>query len=280
MRIKWHCFCEDNAELQELLRQYSIQPEVVPGYQDELLSVPARLVFDLFEDAPFFPIIRQQIPEGAVLSASLCFSDDEINAAQWLMVRGQSLELEIDNVSDAFYCEEYIDENRARHRYRTGRPFSLRKPVKWDRRHYFCCAYELGEDYLFCHDTAKKVLLENQCAVQFEPVYHTKTGQPIPELSFLNLTQVIPSEKIRWGRGAAELVCPQCGRKQIDCGGDFQLHASEAALNTMGNFFRTEPIFGGGNLLSPIHVMTQELYQVLKQKSMTRNLEFTPVVPF
>ncbi len=280
MRIKWHYFCDDNSVLQEVLRQHSIQFDVLPGYQDELLLVPSHLVFDIFEDSPFFPIIRQQIPDGAVSSPSLCFTDNELDAAQWLTVRGKSMQIEIDNASDAFYCEEYIDENCARHRYRTGRSFFLRKPVKWDRRHYFYCSYDLGEDYLFCCDMARDLLAEYHCEIQYEPVYSAKTKQPIPDLSFLNLTQVIPGKKIRWERGATELVCPQCGRKQIDYSGDFQLHALESTLNTMGNFFRTEAIFGSGNFLSPINVITQKLYQGLKRKSMIRNLEFTPVVPF
>lgn len=81
-------------------------------------------------------------------------------------------------------------------------------------------------------------------------------------------------------RGAEELVCPQCGKAQIDYGGDFQLHASEAALNSMGNYFRTEAIFGGGNFLSPIHIVTQALYRALTERGMTRGLRFTPVVLF
>ena len=86
MRIKWHYFCDDNSVLQEVLRQYSIQFDVLPGYQDELLLVPSHLVFDIFEDSPFFTIIRQQIPDGAGSSPSLCFADNELDAAQWLRI--------------------------------------------------------------------------------------------------------------------------------------------------------------------------------------------------
>ena len=86
MRIKWHYFCDDNSVLQEVLRQYSIQFDVLPGYQDELLLVPSHLVFDIFEDSPLFPIIRQQIPDGAVSSPSLCFTDNELDAAQLLRI--------------------------------------------------------------------------------------------------------------------------------------------------------------------------------------------------
>ena len=152
--------------------------------------------------------------------------------------------------------------------------------VKWNRRHFFCCAYALGEEYLFCNDLAKDVLIQHKCAVHYEPVYHARTKQVIPNLTFLDLTQVIPREDIRWQRGATEIVCPQCGKTQIDYGGDFQLCASEAVLQKMGNLFRTEALFGGGNLLRPINIVTQELYQALRQQAMTRNLVFTPVVPF
>lgn len=69
-------------------------------------------------------------------------------------------------------------------------------------------------------------------------------------------------------------------KRKSTTGGDFQLHASEAALNSMGNYFRTEAIFGGGNFLSPIHIVTQALYRALTERGMTRGLRFTPVVLF
>ena len=280
MKTKWHYFCTASPELLDALKQHAVPVEISPAYQDKLLSIPARLTFDLFEDDSFFADIRAQLPEDTVSTPDLCFSDAELQAAQWLTVRGTNLRLEIANPSDAFYCTEPIDETRARHRYRTGQPFSLRMPVKWDRQHYFCCAYDLGDDYLFCRDMAKDVLEEFHCEIQYEPVYAAKTGQPIPDLSFLNLTQVLPQETIRWERGTEELVCPQCGKTQIDYSGDFQLHASEATLNSMGNFFRTEAIFGGGSFLSPIHIVTQALYRALTERGMTRGLRFTPVVLF
>ena len=154
MKTKWHYFCTASPELLDALKQHAVPVEISPAYQDELLSIPARLTFDLFEDDSFFADIRAQLPEDTVSTPDLCFSDAELQAAQWLTVRGTNLRLEIANPSDAFYCTEPIDETRARHRYRTGQPFSLRKPVKWDRQHYFCCAYDLGDDYLFCIDSA------------------------------------------------------------------------------------------------------------------------------
>ena len=183
MKTKWHYFCTASPELLDALKQHAVPVEISPAYQDELLSIPARLTFDLFEDDSFFADIRAQLPEDTVSTPDLCFSDAELQAAQWLTVRGTNLLLEIANPSDAFYCTEPIDETRARHRYRT---------VKWDRQHYFCCAYDLGDDYLFCRDMAKDVLEEFHCEIQYEPVYAAKTGQPIPDLSFLNLTQVLP----------------------------------------------------------------------------------------
>ena len=99
MKIKWHYSCTASPELLNLLKQHAVPSEITPAYQDELLSIPAHLTFDLFEDDSFFSDIRAQLPEDAVSTPDLCFSDAELQEAQWLTVRGTNLRLEIANSS-------------------------------------------------------------------------------------------------------------------------------------------------------------------------------------
>lgn len=277
MRIRWHYYCSYDENLVSFLHSHNISAKITYGYQDETMNIPSLLSFDIYEDHSAFPFVVQQLNGICEGIPSIDYTDDDLNSAQFLTMRGGTMRLDLTNETESFYCTEYIDKTRARHRYRTGTPLFAEKPVKWGTRQFFCCAYTMGENYLFCNDFAKHFLTQHNCPVQFEPILHGKTRQAISNLFFLHPTEVISSQYIRWNRGAHTLTCPECGAKQIDYGNDFQLHLSKEVASTMGNFFQTEAIFGGGNFLSPINIISQELYQAMKAASITNNLIFAPI---
>lgn len=278
MRVKWHYYCSFSNELKESLDTLCIKSETIQLFHDGEISVPAILVFDVFEDTPVWEELLKVTPPTAQAIPQICFSDKEMSEAEWLAVRGTSMKLEI--ADECFYMTELINDHQAYHRYRTDQPLKLQKMVKWSSRQFFYCAYELGYENLFCNDAAKSVLNKCGCDVQFEPVFNAKTGTQIPNISFMNIARVVSTSDISWNRGATEIICPICGKMKIDYGGDFQLYIANSALKKAGNLCRTEAIFGGGNFQKPITVVSQELYQTFKRQSMTRNLTFTPIAVF
>lgn len=155
MRIKWHYFCDYDKKLVSFLHQCDISTDATSGYQDDFVKIPPMLSFDVYEDYASFPFVVQKMHGICEGIPSIEYTDEDLNSAQFLTVRGSTTQLDLENETESFYCTEYIDDTRARHRDRTDSPFFISKPVKWGTRQFFSCAYALGENHLFCNDIAK-----------------------------------------------------------------------------------------------------------------------------
>ena len=272
----------------ELLEYHnlSIEPFYRPG-SDDLVAV----VVDVEETHIHFQDIIALLggSENTGYTTVMHFpkyTEAEMLSAQWLSVRSSyskvipENEFEITN----YYCSNGTDSAgniHWQHKDESGM-YVVKKGVKWGRQHF--ASSITGEQYLFCSDSARSILLENGIgAIEFCPVLHKSSQAPVDNLYQMISTYTIPDGAIVGVQYSQEVICSQCGMHMIQSKDDRCRYAIRNGMIPENiDYCTTLPLFLGQQEGSPCDafrrvLISQKLYRVLKRKKIDRALWFEPI---
>ena len=220
----------------------------------------------------------QSIEHGSVISDVL-FSEKERSAAEWLSCRAKTAKVELEREEDTItLSERYDGGEKARHRFLSGKPFYVSRPVRHSASQHFFCSDSASFYHIFCDERAKEALSPFCDAVAFREVLHARTEAPMTDLYYLEIKQAISSNAMDLAASPEQYICPICGRKTF-FPPDPPLRVKRDALRSMPAICKTEEIFSfGGNLAVPLNLVSQEVYQLMVTNRLGRGLRFDPVM--
>ena len=264
------------------LENYLFANQITYRRTDEKSGLDA-LIFTITDRNDQFQRLKQELlpmaeGEGTVLEYAE-YSEAERRAAPWLTCRAiTGGKLQLARETETFTCKEYISEDRAYHRFLSGKPFYTNKPVRHTPSQNFFWAYGATDHNLFCTERAKKLLEQFAAPVAFRDVLHAKTEQPIGDLYYMDILCCLPDDAVDLSCAYEEYTCPICGQKTWFPPKTQPLLVKESALAEAPAICKTPQVFSyGGNISFSIILFSQNMYQTLRGHKMDRGLEFEPI---
>jgi len=259
------------------------------GFLPELFRISHNLiVFDIYDDDERLPLIKERFPNFHPLSSWYEFSDEEVEAADWLTMRSTNWKLEPVDLSHTFKygsCQWTVPGDlefpfRYYHAEQVA-PYVFNRRVKWGRTQ-FLSSHTGNIQAIFCSDLAKSVI-ENAglkgCA--FAPVLRYKQDIAIPDVNQLVFENIIPDSCLRMYKEKEVWHCPVCGKPQYIVNAlsrpvvDSRALGDNDFFSTTNNHSFDRRVFAGA-----FYIVSQKAYRVLKEHHLTRSLEFFPLLTF
>ncbi len=277
MRVKHHYYTSvyDSSMLQYLSSAAISYEIVLPPEAKEGHDERGILVFDLYEGTDAYEHFSFQA--GIEDIRIVEYDKEELWNADWLTFSGKSMFLDLMREDTLFSDRPCCADGIARHRILAGAAFYLKKPVRWGKSH-FVCSYSLGYNYLFCDDIAKNVILGNAADVSFERVFHSRTNSVLDNVYYLKINKTIPAEAVVPTGKEQVIVCPVCGKVQYDYGPDYELCINASYLESGWPICKTLDLFGSTSFLSPMNIMSHEMYAQLVDAKLTRHMDIRPII--
>lgn len=268
----WHFSCYSSDLLIEKLQDLHISFELATTISGK----SSLLRFDVSEKHPDYEQLRSMCGEDVTDTYKITCTPEDMASAQWFAFQPLTTKIELDRYKETFTLAETFDNGRkAHHKYRTGKSVYVRRTPKYSKQqHFFGCID--SPSYVFCSAVAKKCLSSLEENLEFAPILHTKTGEPVEDLYEMKIHDVLPLEMIDLSNSESTYSCPVCGK---------QTHMPPVPLRVYGEtlnndvmFYKTVPEFSfGGNVAFEINIMSQAAYRELKRFHLLRGLELIPV---
>lgn len=298
MHYQWHYVLYGSGiqKLKNYLEEnYGVSPSQI--YYDAQGIDLWSIILDIEETHPHFDEVTTVLANGLVnagwesnsqnvpiLMHFPIYTEEELRSAQWLSMRSSFSKILAENNSelikiDCIFGTDKWGNASGRHIRFNGVP-AVKKPVKWRRNHF---ASLMGnENQLFCDNLTKRVLAENGiCGIDYGPVIHKKTRQPIEDLQQMLSTYTVPNGAIVGLDWTDEYRCEYCGMQMISiCDDRYKYGIRNGSIPEYIDFCRTLPLFTHKPYLAngrEVVLVSQKLYRVLKENMLDASLWFEPV---
>ena len=281
MRIKHHYFLEKKTRLEVFLDKNHVTYEICPSTNIKLSWV----VFDLYEDQETFKKFKILFPFSVSIIIETEYSAEEIEKAEWLIVRSinSKLKQESDEETFVYLCptRNACKEIKYRHIEQVG-PFLSKKKIKWKTNQFFCGTDATGENYIFCKELTKTMISDLWEGLDFWSVKKYDTKQKIEDVYQLHFKQILPLEAIALTGKEKISTCKSCGRKKVYIDERYQLALKKEYMGKKShqNVYVTEKIWSydriGWHTVS-FNVVPHEFYQFCKDNRIDRGLVYEPI---
>lgn len=273
MIILQHYVCVAQTNICDFLKQNHVDFQLITDEN----SLKDRISFEIAEnDGAFASLSELQLTE-CVVTRRILYEKKEIEESSWLTCTPTSKKIQLSNTDDSFLILEMYGDGKARHRLLTGKPFYISKPFRHSPNQHFWGADEVPNQ-LFCSEHAKRLLSRFEPEITFEPVYHSKIGEPIGDVYAIHIHHSLPKRAIDLSLSEEKFICPVCQKETFLP--PPMLRIQSEFLDESHPICKTEEIFGwGGNYAAPINIISNAVYQFLKENQLLRGLYFEPVVP-
>ena len=270
MKIFYHCVWDYNEKDASFLELHSIPYK---WYHEANYS---WLIVEIDEQNPYCSDVLS-LAEGHLFYRYLSYTDRDLQKAEYLTIRAANVSFNLENIDQTFeFWEPSGGYGGYYHKKMKSDTFYIKKPIKWGKSH-FKASYDTGNTHLFCDDLACSILSQYK-EVSMLPVFHSRTKQGMENEWYIRFEHVLPVEIIHVEKEKI-YKCPACGMETWLVGPDHQLMLKKNELPTNRIMFKTPDIYSsGGNFRFPINVISHDIYVILKQKNMTKNLVLEPVV--
>lgn len=268
MKINHHITLKIDEERKSILKNIGIDANKY-AWKTFSWSTNENITFDIKEDDPRWPAIQQSYKKwgGGTDVVDTRFSASELEKAQYL------------SVNSTWYChsdEDYLhncyDNSDKCKQCGIGKiqvnPFRMRMEPKWGTRH--CIQFYGFYDLLFVRPEVWNDIFK-PFGICYEPVYKKNTDEELKTVVQLKIDDAnspMQTEKLNY------VICPSCCQKKYDSVQRGPLPCFEQTRSD--NLLKTQEYFGSGALAFNLLVISQELYQAIKQYKL-KSLHFIPL---
>lgn len=205
------------------------------------------------------------------------FSPEELNAAQWLMIRSRWLydypqpEDHFQSVTYQGTCWECGSGSIQQAAFR------FKKQPQWGRRSF--CMTNWIEDELFLSAKAKEKLQQEEIpGISFRQVMNKSGTEALPDMYQMEVLQILPKGLEERSSGIAESVCcPRCGARKYHRSETGQCVFRKETFDGAPLIAKTAEIFGCGAWAARRIIVHQSIYQMIRKNNLDRSLEFEPI---
>ena len=274
MRYKYYYCLPTNSQLIELLESNHICYKTSGGK-----STPLFTIFSLWSSDKNTSALVESL-------ANIChqdpivtpeFSKAELEKAKLLVIRPKKQIIKIINGKEAFShsCTwNAFGITRVNHEWQIGTLAIAKEPSITTNTALW--ASDSGFAEIFADSRVYDLAASNNLSgINFEKVL-LKNGQYSNNIYQMTSKHLIQKEMIAVGHGEKIQKCPICGKEQFSINSAYQLYLNNSEALVDCDFYTTDRIFGDG-IAEPLFIISQRLYQLLKQNNLAKNVVFTPV---
>ena len=216
------------------------------------------------------------------------FSEEEMQAAEWFTMRSTNEKLEDacpeKTFSRSCYASNYYDPplkfDLYSHQTQVA-PFYFSKPIKWGRNFFYSCN-DIGQETLFCSETASKLMLQHCLkGMEFLPVLSKKTNRAMSDIYQFNITSVIPDSSFHVIGASRVWTCPVCGKSRYEVNSLSRLSVDKSVLGEQ-DFYVTDMIQTcyGPSFPSPYYIASKKACEVFRKYHFDRTIELFPLLTY
>lgn len=279
MRVKHHYFYVAKNELIRFLEKNKLPYEIcdLPETNDKLCT------FDLYEDQEFYCQFKKRffyLPKSNSIR-TIEYSKQEIENAEWLIVRSIGTKVQWEYNEDAFqrtcpYKRLFIKKLYYRHSIQVD-ILSASKTIKWGTKQYFS-GPNSADDFLFCSEKAKELLGDGWEGLEFWPIRKCNSTKYIDNLYQMIFKEYLPIEAIL---GGSVTQCKDCGKKIMRFfEGTHNLIIKKEYLNNSFKVFRINDVLteqAKDCTTFSLNIVSQEFYKYCEANQMNRGMIYEPI---
>lgn len=269
---------------QHIIFSQSKAPELVKYLQEHNISFTDAhgiMSLDIFQSDTRWESIRHYVQKyKLVCLCETLFSAEELNAAQWLMVRSKWRNGYPQPEGKFAYEEITYDGSLCNHcgiGLRQKNPFRIKATPKWGNRHFMMLNWV--EDELFLTDYAKNYLLEQGfTGFTFTEVQNKNGTCAMHGIHQMSISTETKPGFVNGQRNVQNVyVCPLCGQMKYHPSGIGMYAFQKEALDNMPDICRTFEHFGWGKSAHRMILIRQDVYRAITSNHMDRGLVFSPL---
>lgn len=270
-------------------------PELISRLQEAHVKYETYNVGEIFSDGLPAPAcinftlksyteLNQYIESTFLVKARerIVYTKQEVEAAQFLLVTPKRWSVEPAKDLEEFVPQDYCLDHLGRqviHTQKQTRPIAVSRVPSMKGNCPFWYT-TLGINALFTSQRVKDLAEANHLkGIQFESATCCD-GTPRKEGLYQMFSEdTIHLDDMITGKlpDAPELVtCPYCGFTQLAATDSLQLHLQKRSGGYPDDFYATDPLFGY-YLAMPLHIISQNFYQILKAERLVSSVHFEPV---
>lgn len=273
LKYEYYFCASSKQELLEYLQAQSIPFRVGP------VGNRSWVVFKLYSTKAGTKeqLIELERSMGETPIVSPIFTKKELENAELLVLspKKQWISVINDEKSCRYTCP--IGRHKFQHEEQIGL-YQISKEPKTDGKTAFWHE-DTGWADVFADFRVKKLAKDNGLVgVEFRDVL--LRGDCVSQNIFqLSSPNKIPQDAIYLGYGEQPYFCPVCGRVQyvMQKPNIYQLHLDSSRLQCKSDLYVTERIWGEG-LASPMYVISQRFYRLLRENKLDGYLSLSPVI--
>ncbi len=273
------CYCVGyRKRLLRYLEDKEIKFKIIGKKND----ISRMISFYIYDDEPYKDDVKKLVWSKPVILLS--FSPEELDEADYLRILPTKDVISLkDNENTIQYCGCYYESNKKIWFWQTAcayekqiKPLVIYKFSSWGKAMFYCS--DDGSDIIFTRNEFKKVVDESKLkGIFLKPVYVKKNNELVDSgLSQMTSTDIIPIDKILVDNKCIR-KCVVCGKKKIVKIGSYQLKLDYNVGELDKDLYMTDPEFGSG-ITHPIYLISHNMYVLLRDKGMDKNMIFEPVI--
>lgn len=239
------------------------------------------LSFSIWDDSENAAEIINKLAEIVVREPIVLveYSEKEISSAELIWITPKKQNIDIINGKEAYLstCKytDFIGMTRTKHMQQIGL-FAVAKEPSMKKRTAFW-AESTGFSVLFADFRVRNLVKDNALSgVVFNNVL-LKNRSYSEKLFQMTSDNVLGRQCIGTGYGEKIISCRFCGKEQFVIETSYQLHMDFSKIGKKSDMYVTEQIFGDG-IASPLYIISQQFYQLLKKANLAGGITVSPVV--
>lgn len=278
MEIKHYYLHKKNERLKAFLNKYNI------SYTEDWIKSEKVYLFEILESDIVYKNVKKFFPLTWDRGFKVLYSKQEIEAAQWLVVKNSTEKVIADIPYEDACFEKACPYSKIFSReiyYRHHKQIDLLSVDTINKfKNRFFCGIDWGnQNYLFCSEKAKILLGEKWGGLEFWNIKKRTTNKEVEGIYQMFFRKQIPLEAFVFDDFGRMKTCSGCGKNYIyTTKAFFQIKLRKEYVNNIKNVYSTGYIFSDGQQDYEYHIVPHSFYEFCEINKMNKGMVYEPIL--